>query len=141
MDKIMLSHIRATIPVRQSEGAAGLDLSCVEDVVLEPNKPTVVQTGISIQLSNPNEHIQIVSRSGLSRRGIVALNSPGIVDSDFRGELKVILMNFSTDTITLIAGSRIAQLLIMTSRPATFKRVDALDCTTRGENGLGSTGI
>lgn len=131
---------KAVLPMRASEGAAGYDLSSIEEVGLAPGVPQLVRTGLAIQLSDVNTHIQIVSRSGLSLRGIIVLNSPGIVDNDYRGEIKVILLNMTKDVVTLDAGTRIAQMLIMAAGSIDISVVANLTTTERGSGGFGSTG-
>lgn len=131
----------ATLPVRQHPDDAGLDLCCVEAVRLGPGERASVPTGLAVAV--PGGYAGFVTpRSGLAaRHGVTLVNTPGIVDAGYRGELRVLLLN--TDRAEPFAaepGERIAQLLIVpVALPATVE-VDALDETVRGDGGFGSTG-
>jgi dUTP pyrophosphatase len=127
-------------PAYQSIGAAGLDLVCAEDVVLEPGARALVPTGLSIELPHGFE-AQVRPRSGLAvKNGVTVLNSPGTIDSDYRGEIKAILINLGQQTWRANRGERIAQLVIAPVVQAELEFVDALSETERGAGGFGSTG-
>ena len=135
----------ARIPVYGSAQAAGADLcACLGNggsLVLEPHKRALVPTGIRIALPEGFE-AQVRPRSGLAAKaGITVLNSPGTVDADYRGEVKVILINHSDEPFVIRDGDRIAQMVIARHESAAFEVVSSLDDTQRGEGGFGSTGI
>jgi dUTP pyrophosphatase len=131
----------ATLPVRQHAGDAGLDLCCVEPVRLAPGERASVPTGLAVAV--PVGYAGFVTpRSGLAaRHGVTLVNTPGIVDAGYRGELRVLLMNTDRDEpFAAEPGERIAQLLIVpVALPATVE-ADVLDETERGAGGFGSTG-
>lgn len=130
------------LPDYQSEHAAGLDLTAAiaAPLVIAPGSRAVIATGIAIALPSGMEG-QIRPRSGLAlRHGITVLNSPGTVDSDYRGEIHVILINMGTQPVTIERGMRIAQLVLAVTRRVPIREVDRLDETTRGVGGFGSTG-
>jgi dUTP pyrophosphatase len=140
-----LSHDDRAIllPKRQSADASGFDLCSAhrEDVVLLPMKRVLISTGIAIWLS-PGFEGQVRSRSGLSfKNGIIALNAPGTIDADYRGEIKVILANFSEDSFTITFGMRIAQLVIAPISLACLEVTESLSDSARGDKGFGSTGL
>ncbi len=142
--KIQLNE-GARIPVYGSAQAAGADLcACLGNggsLVLEPHKRAMVPTGVRIALPEGFE-AQVRPRSGLAAKaGITVLNSPGTVDSDYRGEVKVILINLSDEPFVIHDGDRIAQMVIARHESASFEVVASLDDTQRGEGGFGSTGI
>ena len=135
----------ARIPVYGSAQAAGADLcACLGNggsLVLEPHRRAMVPTGVRIALPEGFE-AQVRPRSGLAAKaGITVLNSPGTVDSDYRGEVKVILINHSDEPFVIHDGDRIAQMVIARHESASFEVVASLDDTQRGEGGFGSTGI
>lgn len=132
----------ATVPARASAGAAGLDLVADLDapLVLAPGARAAVPTGIAVALPAGHEG-QVRPRSGLAaREGVTVLNAPGTIDEDYRGEIKVLLVNLGDRAVTLRAGDRVAQLVIASVARPTVVEVDALDATTRGAGGFGSTG-
>lgn len=137
---------RATIPRRQSEHAAGLDLAaCLPDqtptLTLAVGEIAVVPTGLAIAIPVGYEG-QVRPRSGLAtKRGITVPNAPGTIDADYRGELKVALINLSREPQTIAHGDRIAQLVIAAVAMCEVEVVDALDETGRGARGFGSTGL
>ncbi len=131
------------LPAYESTSAAGMDLPAAvdSDLVLEPGARALVPTGLAIALPEGYE-AQIRPRSGLAVRfGVTVLNTPGTVDADYRGELKVILNNFGKDSFTVERGMRIAQMVIVPVIQAELKETDTLPNTKRGESGFGSTGI
>lgn len=131
------------LPAYATEGSAGMDIFAAMDepVVIEPGKVVMVPTALAIALE-PGFECQVRSRSGLAAKyGIFALNSPGTIDSDYRGEVKIILANFSKEPFTVNSGDRIAQLIIARYEKIDWEQVDSLSETTRGAGGFGSTGI
>ena len=132
-----------SVPEYMTMGASGFDLlaACEDPVVLAPGRRALVPTGISIALP-PQTEAQVRPRSGLAfKHGITLLNSPGTIDSDYRGEIKVILINHGEDDFTVERGMRIAQIVIADVVKAQFELVDNLDDTHRGDGGFGHTGI
>ncbi len=131
------------VPAYQTEGAAGMDLRAdIEaEIVLPPMGRALVPTGISVALPAGVE-AQVRPRSGLAaRHGVTCLNSPGTVDSDYRGEIRVVLVNLGSEPFPVRRGDRIAQLVFSPVLRASLRIVDDLDATTRGEGGFGHTGI
>ena len=131
------------LPAYQTEGASGVDLRAAidEEVVLPPMGRALVPTGIAVALPSGVE-AQIRPRSGLAaRHGVTCLNSPGTIDSDYRGEIKVILINLSDEPFPIRKGDRIAQMVFMPVLRASFRVVEDLDTTPRGEGGFGHTGL
>lgn len=131
------------LPKYMSNGAAGIDLYAKvdEDVVIKPGEIKLIGTGIMIQLPEGYE-AQIRPRSGLAlNNGITMLNSPGTIDSDYRGEIKLILTNFGKIDFIVKRGLRIAQMIINKVEIPEIVEVDELDETLRGENGFGHTGL
>ncbi|MGV8845506.1 dUTP diphosphatase [Tessaracoccus sp.] len=130
------------LPVYARPGDAGADLRCTSQVRLEPGERVLVGTGVRVAL--PQGTVGLVTpRSGLAaRRGLGIVNSPGVIDSGYRGEILVCLINHDPDeAITLEAGDRVAQLVVMPCITAEFERVVTLDETDRGSGGYGSTGV
>lgn len=135
-------HDQATLPVYQTAGSAAADLSaCIEEpVVLAPGERTVVPTGIAMALPHGYE-AQIRARSGLSaKHGICMANGIGTIDSDYRGEVGVILLNLGQEPFTVEPGMRIAQMAVVRCDQAVLRAVTELDETARGKGGYGSTG-
>jgi dUTP pyrophosphatase len=131
------------LPAYQTEGAAGMDLRADidEEIVLPPMGRAMIPTGISVALPAGVE-AQVRPRSGLAaRHGVTCLNSPGTIDSDYRGEILVILINLGNEPFSVRRGDRIAQLVFATSLRASLRIVDDLDVTRRGEGGFGHTGV
>ncbi len=134
----------ARLPVYSSAQAAGADLrACLRNgqaMTLEPHRWALVPTGLHISLPVGYE-AQVRPRSGLAAKsGITVLNSPGTIDSDYRGEVKVILINHSDVPFVINDGDRIAQMVIARHETASFEVVASLDATERGSGGFGSTG-
>lgn len=132
------------LPAYQSDEAAGLDLLAAleeaEPVRLEPGARALVPTGIAIALP-PGFEAQVRPRSGLAaRNGVTVLNTPGTIDADYRGEIKVILINLGSETFEISRGARIAQLVVAPVSRAEIIPVDDLEETVRGARGFGSTG-
>lgn len=131
------------LPEYATSSSAGMDLlaAIVDDVMLPAGGRVLISTGIAIALE-PGLEAQIRPRSGLAlKNGITVLNSPGTIDADYRGEIKVILANISNEHFTVTRGMRIAQMVIARYVPITWKHVANLDETSRGEGGFGSTGV
>src|SRR3990167_1278061 len=132
----------AVCPRTMTEGSCGYDLfaNVTGPVVLAPGKRVSISTGISLQMP-PNLEAQVRSRSGLALRyGVVVLNSPGTIDSDYRGEIRVILANFGEDEMIITNGDRIAQLVFNEITRAVLSEVEILDASERSAGGFGSTG-
>jgi dUTP pyrophosphatase len=128
------------LPAYATEGAAGMDVLAAEDVNLPPGARHAVATGLAVAIPAGYE-IQVRPRSGLAlKHGISVPNTPGTIDADYRGELKVILINHGAGPFEVRRGDRIAQLVLAPVTRATWFKVDELDETARGEGGFGSTG-
>ena len=132
------------LPAYETLGAAGMDVraAVAEDdpLVLNPGEKTMVPTGLSVAIPQGYE-IQMRPRSGLAaKHGITCLNSPGTIDSDYRGELKVILINHGQEAFTIARGERIGQMLLAPVTRLVWEQVETLDETDRGAGGFGSTG-
>lgn len=133
-------HPDAVIPQYQSAGASGMDLVSIEYTGIEPNSRDLVRTGLAVAIPEGFEG-QIRPRSGLAlKHGLTVLNAPGTIDSDYRGEIGIILASVSGETIEIAKGERIAQLVIAPVAHADVHEVEALPETPRGEGGFGSTG-
>jgi dUTP pyrophosphatase len=131
-----------SLPAYATPGAAGLDLRCAlpQPLTLQPGQRELVPTGIAVALP-PGTEGQVRPRSGLAtRHGITVLNAPGTVDSDYRGEVKVLLINLGSAPVVLERGDRIAQFVVAMCTTASLKQVDCLDDTERGSGGFGHTG-
>ena len=127
-------------PSYATQGAAGLDVVAAESLTLQPGARHAVATGFAVAIPDGYE-IQVRPRSGLAlKNGITCLNTPGTIDSDYRGEVKVILANLGDTPFQVVRGERIAQLVAAPMLKASFVEVDSLDATQRGEGGFGSTG-
>jgi dUTP pyrophosphatase len=128
------------LPSYATPGAAGMDVVAAEEVTLAPGARQAVATGFAIAIPEGYE-VQVRPRSGLAlKHGITCLNTPGTIDSDYRGEVKVILANFGAEPFEVRRGERIAQLVPAPVQRAAFREVDDLDSTDRGAGGFGSTG-
>lgn len=129
------------LPNYASAGAAGMDLRAAEDAVIPSGERCLMPTGFAIALS-PNFEAQVRPRSGLAvRNGVTVLNSPGTIDSDYRGEIKVPLINHGAEPFIVTRGDRIAQMVIAAVTQITFHEVTTLDETSRGAGGFGSSGV
>lgn len=130
------------LPHYATDGSAGMDIYAAvdESITIEPQSTVLIPTNIAIELEVGYE-CQVRSRSGLAiKHGIFALNAPGTIDSDYRGEVKIILSNFGKETFVVSRGDRIAQLVFAKYEKATFVEVSELSETKRGAGGFGSTG-
>ena len=133
----------AIIPEYKTSGAAGADVCAFlsEPVVIKSGEFAMIPTGLSFAIPEGYE-IQVRPRSGLAaKNGVTVLNTPGTIDSDYRGEVKVILINHGKDAFTVNNGDRIAQLIVAPVTQGIFEKTDELDSTERGEGGFGSTGV
>jgi dUTP pyrophosphatase len=128
------------LPSYASASAAGLDVVAAETLILEPGERHAVATGFAVAIPDGYE-VQVRPRSGLAlKHGITCLNTPGTIDSDYRGEVKVILVNLGSEPFEVARGERIAQLVPAPVLRASFSEVESLDETQRGAGGFGSTG-
>ncbi|KQN07697.1 deoxyuridinetriphosphatase [Sphingomonas aurantiaca] len=128
------------LPAYATEGAAGMDVVSAEALTLAPGARAAVATGFAIAIPAGHE-VQVRPRSGLAlKHGVTCLNTPGTIDSDYRGEVKVILANLGQDPFAIARGDRIAQLIPAIVLRASIDEVDALEDTARGAGGFGSTG-
>ena len=128
------------LPAYATEGAAGMDVLAAEDVTLPPGGRHAVATGLAVAIP-PGYEIQVRPRSGLAlKHGVTVPNTPGTIDSDYRGELKVILINHGVEAFEVLRGDRVAQLVLAPVTRASWLKVEELDQTMRGEGGFGSTG-
>lgn len=128
------------LPAYATAGAAGMDVVAAEDVVIAPGARHPVATGFAVAIPDGFE-IQVRPRSGLAlKHGITVPNTPGTIDSDYRGELKVLLINHGTEPFAIARGDRVAQLVLAPVVQAAWDEVAALDETARGAGGFGSTG-
>lgn len=130
-------------PSYQSSGSSGMDVRAhlSESLVIKPGRSVLVPTGLYLEIPSGYE-VQVRSRSGLAlKNGIMVLNSPGTIDSDYRGEIKVILMNLSSEDFVINNNDRIAQLVFSRYEKAELVLSDQLEETERGSGGFGSTGV
>ena len=130
------------LPAYQTAGAAGLDIraNLEEPIVLAPLQRTLVPTGLFLEIPEGYE-VQVRPRSGLAaKHGITVINAPGTIDSDYRGEVKVPIVNLSDESFTIAHGERIAQMIFAKYERVTFQQVEELSDTQRGTAGFGSTG-
>jgi len=145
MTEILIKRLSKNIslPKYETDGSSGMDLAAnIENKIeIAPGKSAIIPTGLSVSIPK-NFEIQIRPRSGLAAKNkISVLNTPGTIDADYRGELKVILINLSDTTFIIEKGLRIAQMVVCPVIKATLKEVDTLEETKRGSGGFGSTGI
>lgn len=130
------------LPAYKTKGAAGMDLHAylTETITLEPLERKLIPTGLFMEIPYGYE-VQVRPRSGMAyKHGITVANAPGTIDSDYRGELKVILINLSNETFTIQDGDRVAQMVIAKHDWAEWEEVESLDETERGSGGFGHTG-
>ncbi len=143
MDVKIINKSKNNLPHYETEGSAGMDLraNLEESVFLEPMERKLIPTGLFMEIPIGFE-AQIRPRSGLSlKRGLTCVNAPGTIDSDYRGEIKVIMINLSTETQEIVHGERVAQMVIAKYERIQWNPVDELSSTERGAGGFGSTGI
>ena len=130
------------LPAYETPASAGMDLRAflADDIVLKPLQRALIPTGLFIELPLGFE-AQVRPRSGLAiKKGVTVLNTPGTIDADYRGEIKVILVNLSNEDFVVKNGDRIAQMIIASHAQAEWVKVDELESTERGAGGFGSTG-
>ena len=128
------------LPAYATQGAAGMDVVAAQPVTLEPGQLCAVPTGFALAIPVGYE-IQVRPRSGLAfKHGITVPNTPGTIDSDYRGELRVLLINHGTEAFSIERGDRVAQLVLAPVQQAAWDEVEELGATARGEGGFGSTG-
>ena len=144
MVKILIkkTNKEVTTPKYKTDGSSGVDLSAFleKKVVIKPNSSELIPTGLQVAIPEEFE-IQIRPRSGLAaKESIGVLNSPGTIDSDYRGELKIILFNHGKEDFIINNGDRIAQMVLVPIIKMEFEEVDSLPDTVRGQGGFGSTG-
>ena len=144
MTKILIkkNSNKITLPKYETEGSSGMDLSaCIEkEIVIEPGDKAIIPTGFSLSIPKGFE-VQIRPRSGLAaKEGISVLNAPGTIDSDYRGEIKIILINLNKKKFFVENGMRIAQMVVCPIIQAQFQEVEFLPESKRGDGGFGSTG-
>ena len=144
MVKILIkkTNKEVTTPKYKTDGSSGVDLSAFLDkeIVIKPNSSDLIPTGLQVAIPEEFE-IQIRPRSGLAaKESIGVLNSPGTIDSDYRGELKIILFNHGKEDFIINNGDRIAQMVLVPIIKMEFEEVDSLPETIRGQGGFGSTG-
>lgn len=134
-------HDDATLPTYATDGSAGLDLYSVTVGTVFPGRRKVIETGIKLEIP-PGYEAQVRPRSGLAfNHGVTVLNAPGTIDSDYRGEIKVVLFNHGEYPIPVEVGTRVAQIVIAPVTRARLVEDDDLSETDRGEGGFGSTGF
>ena len=139
----MVAQKGAVVPSYKTDGAAGADVCAflTEPVTIAPGSFAMIPTGLFFEIPQGYE-IQVRPRSGLAaKNGITVLNTPGTIDSDYRGELKIILINLGSSAFVVNNGERIAQIIVSPVTVADFKLTDSLSDTVRGEKGFGSTGV
>ena len=144
MTKILIKKLfkKVILPKYETDGSSGMDLAaCInETIIIQPNNKAIIPTGISLSIPKGFE-IQIRPRSGLAAKNtLTVLNTPGTIDSDYRGEIKVIIINLGITEFKVEDKLRIAQMVLCPVIKAEFEEVDNLNMTTRGEGGFGSTG-
>ena len=140
---VVKAHQRVELPRYESEGAAGMDLRAFldADVTIPPLGRVKIPTGLRFEIPVGFE-AQVRPRSGLSiKSGLTVLNSPGTIDSDYRGELEIILINLGAENVTVKDGDRVAQLVVAPVSRARLAEADSLADTQRGSGGFGSTGV
>jgi dUTP pyrophosphatase len=137
---IKLLSTSAKLPTKATTGSAGFDLYADVQTSLEPGEWGVIATGVAVSLPQDME-VQVRSRSGLAAKfGVIVLNAPGTIDSDYTGEIKVILMNHGNERFFINRGDRIAQLVFSKVYPIELAEIGVLPETERGNGGFGSTG-
>ena len=144
MTEILIRRLSKNIPLPkyETDGSSGMDLAAniEEEIEIKPGESLIIPTGLAVSIPKDFE-IQIRPRSGLAAKNqISVLNTPGTIDADYRGELKVILINLGKKTFKIEKGLRIAQMILCPVTKATLKEVDVLEETKRGAGGFGSTG-
>jgi dUTP pyrophosphatase len=144
MARVLIKRLNPSVklPVYKTKGASGMDLMAFikEPIIIAPNSSYLVPTGLSMAFSEDYE-VQIRPRSGLAvKNNITVLNTPGTIDSDYRGEIKIVLFNHGEKEFTINNNDRVAQMILAPVVKMEFEEVDNLPDTLRGEGGFGSTG-
>ena len=144
MVKVLFKRLnqKAKLPSYKTSGSSGMDLmACVDEpIIIKPNESKLIPTGIAIAIPEDTE-VQIRPRSGLAAKSSISvLNTPGTIDSDYRGELKIILFNHGKDEFTVNDKDRVAQMVLMPVHKMDIEEVEILPNTLRGKGGFGSTG-
>lgn len=140
---VPVQRLRDDVPLPRyaTDGAAGLDVTAAQAALLYPGQRSLIKTGLKMAVP-PGWECQVRPRSGLAlNRGVTVLNSPGTIDSDYRGEVGIVLVNHSEDPFVVNVGDRIAQLVFVPVGRAVLEVVDVLPETDRGEGAFGSTGV
>lgn len=143
MTKILIKRLSKEIPLPKYEtnGSSGMDLAANIETIIEPGDTSIIPTGLAVSIPKGFE-VQVRPRSGLAaKQKLTVLNTPGTIDSDYRGEVKIILFNLGTDNFVVENGDRIAQMVICPIIQAEFEEVEDLSNTVRGKDGFGSTGV
>lgn len=138
-----LAHFKGALPQYQTAESAGSDVcaSVESDLIIKPGERALISTGLSLEIPNGYE-IQVRPRSGLAfKNGVTLVNTPGTIDSDYRGELKIILINHGQENFVVRSGDRIAQLVLAPVTQGRFEWAEELTETARGAGGFGSTGL
>ena len=136
--KIQKIDSDAIIPNYATKGDAGLDFYSVEDIVLKPMERKAIRTGVKIEI--PDEYVGLIwDKSGLAGKGLKTAG--GVIDSGYRGEIKIVIINLSKNVVSIEKGQKIAQMLIQKIATPTMREVKFLPETKRGQNGFGSTGL
>ncbi|MGL4394509.1 MAG: dUTP diphosphatase [Brevinema sp.] len=140
--KIKKLHSEAVIPAYQTKDSAGADLCALlsKDLVIPHGEIAMVPTGLSFEIPSGFE-VQIRARSGLASKGLIIPNAPGTIDADYRGEIKILLLNLSGKDFIITPQMRIAQMVLAAVTQANFEMTEELSDTSRGEGGFGSTGL
>lgn len=139
--KFVLIHPNARVPQKSHDDDAGFDLFAVEEFVLNPQEYACIPTGLCIELPSGTE-AQIRPRSGLAvKHGVTVLNTPGTIDAGYRGEIQVIMINHGKESLSILPGMRIAQMVIKPIYDIAFTESLSLEESARGEGGLGSSGV
>ena len=145
MTEILIKRLskEVILPKYETDGSSGLDLAAFinKSIEIKPGKSEIIPTGLAVSIPK-NFEIQIRPRSGLAAKNqISVLNTPGTIDADYRGELKIILINLSDKSFIVERGLRIAQMVLCPVVKANLREVDTLENTKRGSGGFGSTGV
>ena len=144
MTKIQIKKLSTEVltPKYETSGSSGMDIAAYikQDIIINPGEKALIPTGFSLSVPQGYE-VQIRPRSGLAaKKGVTVLNTPGTIDSDYRGEIKVILINLSKDIFYVKSGERIAQMVVCPVKQVVVEEVNELSETNRGAGGFGSTG-
>jgi len=144
MTKIQIKKLSTEVltPKYETSGSSGMDIAAYirQDIIINPGEKALIPTGFSLSVPQGYE-VQIRPRSGLAaKKGVTVLNTPGTIDSDYRGEIKVILINLSKDIFYVKSGERIAQMVVCPVKQVAVEEVNELSETNRGVGGFGSTG-